>query len=89
VETWNKDYLDGMSAIMNVVKPNGNAIFVIGDSQIAGQLIDGASLTVESAKNLGLDAEVLESVPMAGKSRTFRASYQSPNKMEHVVRIRK
>jgi len=89
ISVWNRDYLSGMQEVMRVLKPKGRAIFVIGDSQVAGQLIDGAKLTLNCAKQLGLDAQVLESVPMTGKSRSFRASYQRPNKFEHIVEMRK
>jgi len=88
-EVWSADYKLGMIEIMRVLKPGGKAIFVIGDSQIAGELINGGEMTVDAATSLGLTSKILESVSMAGKSRTFRHSFQSPNKYEHVVEIRK
>lgn len=89
VSVWNSDYMSGMREIMRVLKPNGRAIFVIGDSQVAGKLINGADLTLRCAKELGVTAQVLESIPMTGKSRSFSASFQRPNKFEHIVEIRK
>ena len=88
-QRWEEDYLDGMRSAMEILKPNGVAWFVIGDSQINGQLIDGGKLTVNAAQKLGLHAEIVESVPMAGKSRLFRSSFQRPNKFEHVVKLSK
>ena len=89
VGKWNNDYLIGMREIARVLSPGGRAIFVIGDSQLAGKHIDGGQLTLNSAKTLGLSAKIIESVPMTGKSKTFRSSFQSPNKYEHIVEIRK
>lgn len=87
ISVWNKDYMSGMREIIRVLKLNGRAIFVIGDSQVAGKLINGANLTLNCAKELGVSARVLESIPMTGKSRSFRASFQRPNKFEHIVEI--
>ena len=86
-EIWDKDYSKAMQMIIKTLKSDGKAYFVIGDSRIAGEHIDGGELTVRSAENLGLRAKILESVSMTGKSRTFRASFQAPNKFEHVVEI--
>jgi len=84
---WEEDYLSGMKSTVETLKSNGIAWFVIGDSQINGKHIDGGRLTINTAEKLGLYAEIVESVPMAGKSRLFRSSFQRPNKFEHVVKI--
>jgi site-specific DNA-methyltransferase (cytosine-N4-specific) len=89
IEVWNRDYEISLSEIGRVLRPNGHGIVIIGDSQVAGQHIDGGKLTLQIARSLGLHAKILESVPMAGKSRAFRASFQRPNKFEHVVEVRK
>jgi hypothetical protein len=88
-ETWNRDYEIGLREVARVLENSGRAIYIIGDSQIAGELVDGAKLTTEVAKSIGLSCKVLESIPMAGRSRTFNHSYQRPNKFEHVVEVRK
>lgn len=88
-EQWDTDYLLGMTQIMKAIKNGGKAIFVIGDSRINGEHVNGGELTLRSAKKLGLEAKILESVSMTGKSRTFRSSFQAANKYEHVVEILK
>lgn len=87
VEAWNLDYHNALVKSLELLKPGGKAWVVIGDSQISGQLIDGGELTLSVAKELGLTGEIVESVPMTGKSRLFRSSFQSPNKFEHIVCI--
>ncbi|AKL72410.1 Methyltransferase domain [Actinobacteria bacterium IMCC26256] len=87
VSKWNEDYELALSKALELLKPGGVAWIIIGDSQIAGDRIDGGALTVDAAKSLGYRSNVMESIPMAGKSRLFAASFQRPNKYEHVVRI--
>ncbi len=87
VDEWERDYQSGMEHALHALKDDGVAWFVIGDSQIAGNLIDGGQLTVACAKKLGVNAEIVESVPLSGKSRLFSASFQRPNKFEHVVKL--
>ena len=88
-EVWNHDYTLGLKEMLRILKPGGEAVVVIGDSQIAGNLISGAELTLTAANSLGATGKVLESVSMTGKSRTFRASFQAPNKFEHIISVRK
>ena len=73
--------------IMRFTKPGGRAIFVIGDSQIAGERIDGGLLTVNSAESLGFQARIIKSVSMSGKSRSFQSSFQAKGKFEHIVEV--
>lgn len=89
INKWNDDYFLGISEIGRVLKKNSNAFVVIGDSQISGVLLSGAELTENAAKSYGLKCELLESVPMAGKSKSFSSSFQRPNKYEHVIRLTK
>lgn len=87
LEKWDADYLSAMTEMNRVMKSGAEAYFVIGDSQIAGQLISGADTTEKAAKKLGLKFKVLESTPMSGRSRSFSSAFQRPNKFEHVIRL--
>jgi site-specific DNA-methyltransferase (cytosine-N4-specific) len=89
IDKWDEDYFLGISEMARVLKKGSSAFVVIGDSQIAGNLISGAVTTEKAAKRAGLKSLILESVPMTGKSRSFSASFQSPNKFEHVIRLSK
>jgi len=89
IEKWDADYLAAMSEMNRVMKAGASAIFVIGDSQIAGNLISGADTTEKAAKQLGLKFHLLESTSMTGRSRSFSSAFQRPNKYEHTIRLTK
>jgi site-specific DNA-methyltransferase (cytosine-N4-specific) len=84
---WDADYKDALENVRLKLKPGGVAIYVIGDSQIAGELVDGGEMTVRIAREIGFDAEILTSTSMSGKSKLFNHSFQRKNKQEHVVRM--
>ena len=89
IEKWDEDYFLGISEMARVLKKGATAFVIIGDSQIAGNLVSGATTTLKAATRAGLNSLHLESVPMTGKSRSFRASFQRPNKFEHVIKLSK
>lgn len=89
LEKWNADYLEGLRRIEKALRPGGTAVVIIGDSQVAGQLVDGGRLTLECGQILGLSGRVIDSIAMAGRSRSFSRSYQAPDKHEHVVVLEK
>ena len=70
-----------------MLKPGGRAIVIIGDSQIAGELVDASVVTRAAAAGVGLDSRIVESVPLARRSRSFSAAFQRPNKREHVIEL--
>jgi site-specific DNA-methyltransferase (cytosine-N4-specific) len=84
---WDADYHASLSEISRVLKTGATAIIIIGDSQIAGEFIDGAELTTSAAARVGLAASVLQSESLARRSRSFNAAFQRPNKREHVVEL--
>lgn len=87
IEQWNLDYTIGLEQVLRMLKQGGKAWIIIGDSRIAGVKVDGAELTLDSARSLGYKAELVDSQPMHSRSRMFSASFQSPGKSEHVVLI--
>lgn len=88
-EKWRADYTEVLREIGRVLRPEGKGILVIGDSQIAGELIDSASLTLAASDAAGLTARLLGSSPLAQRSRSFNWTFQRPNKQEHTFELRK
>jgi site-specific DNA-methyltransferase (cytosine-N4-specific) len=86
-QKWDSDYTRSLAEIRRLLKPGGRAVIIIGDSQIAGELVDAAAATVAAAAAVGLEASVLESVPLSGRSRSFSGAFQRPNKNEHVIEL--
>lgn len=86
-EKWSADYKHSLSELRRVLRPGGDAIVIIGDSQIAGKKLDAAELTASIATELGFDTIALESVSLDGRSRSFSRGFQRPNKFEHVLRL--
>jgi site-specific DNA-methyltransferase (cytosine-N4-specific) len=88
-EKWDEDYGRSLAEMHRVLKPGGRAVVIIGDSQIAGELINAAELTARIATDRGLTSRVLESTPLAQRSRSFNPGFQRPNKFEHVLELTK
>ncbi|MEY4424144.1 MAG: hypothetical protein RLZZ258_1247 [Actinomycetota bacterium] len=86
-QKWDEDYKSALENVHSKLKVGGIAIYVIGDSQIAGELVDGGEMTTRIAKEIGFEAKILDSTSMSGKSKLFNHSFQSKNKQEHVVQM--
>lgn len=88
-DKWSADLTKSIKEMARMIRHRAFAVIVIGDSQVAGELIDARDVVAESAQSAGLSMSVLESEPMTGRSRSFNAAYQRPNKFEHVIRLHK
>lgn len=88
VDKWQNDFNACVAEMARVLRPNGRMVLVIGDSQIAGSLISAVDVVSKAAAENGLTSRVLESTPMAGRSRSFGRAFQRPNKYEHVIEVR-
>ncbi len=86
-EKWSADYTSCLREFGRVLRDGGDAIIIIGDSQIAGKKIDAAELTAALATELGFGVELVDSTPLDGRSRSFSRGFQRPNKFEHVMRL--
>lgn len=86
-DKWFTDYFSGIKEMSRTLRSGGSAIVIIGDSQIAGNRLDGAELTHRAAATAGLKYELIDSTSLGGKSRSFNASFQRPGKYEHVIRL--
>lgn len=89
VSKWNSDLLAGLQQCFRVLRKGGTAIYIIGDSQIAGKKLDAGKLVCQLAHEVGFKATILQSEPMTGKSRLFAKAFQAPNKFEHTIRMLK
>ena len=86
-EKWRIDFAACLAEMRRVLVPRGRAIVIIGDSQIAGALIDANELTHTVGTQLGFHVVTQQSTPMAGASRSFNHAFQRPNKFEHVIEL--
>lgn len=86
-EKWLADYRASLLEFRRVLRDNGDAIIIVGDSQIAGKKIDAAEMTIALGTMAGFTTELVESVPLDGRSRSFSRGFQRPNKYEHVLRL--
>lgn len=82
---WDRDYGAALREFYRVLKPGGSAFLIIGDSQIAGEKIDAAALTRRLTRTVGFQYEVLDTVSLQGRSRSFQRGFQRPNKNEHTI----
>jgi len=88
-DKWKADYTASLAEMFRCLRDQGLATIVIGDSQIAGKKVCAQELTTECAQTVGFAVESCTSVAMAGKSRTFQASFQRPGKYEHTICLKK
>lgn len=88
-EKWQLDLDTAFSEIARILKPGGRAVIVIGDSQIAGELLNAADAVALSASRAELKWIDDSSTAMSGQSRSFNAAFQAPNKMEHTIHLTK
>ncbi len=86
---WDQDLKNGLRQAFRVLKNGGQAIYVIGDSQIAKVKVDASEMVLRLAAEVGFRGEVIRSEPMTGKSRLFSQAFQAPNKFEHTLRLLK
>lgn len=84
---WEADICACLLQIRRVLKPRGNAFFVIGDSVIAGQKIDADRLFSDAARQTGFEVRVVSSVPLSRHSRAFNPSFAQKGKKEHVIHL--
>jgi SAM-dependent methyltransferase len=86
-QKWFSDYRQSLRDFRRVLREGGDAIVIIGDSQIAGKKVDAAELTAAIATDLGFSTQLVESVALEGRSRSFSRGFQRPNKFEHVLKL--
>lgn len=86
-DRWDMDLGSGLREVHRILRVGSCAVYVIGDSQIDGNKIDASSVMKRLAKEVGFDFELLKSISMSGKSRSFSRAFQAPNKFEHTIRL--
>lgn len=84
---WDAQFENSVREMKRILKPGGRCVLIIGDSQIAGQLLDASALTQEVARLVGFAVLSIDSVPMESRSRSFSRAFQRPNKNEHTIEM--
>lgn len=86
---WSEDLGFIVKETKRVLRRGAAAIWVIGDSQIAGTRIDLSDETRVLATTHGLEYELLESVPLSQRSRSFNAAFRAEGQLEHTIKLSK
>ncbi|MGA8576393.1 MAG: hypothetical protein WB609_12020 [Candidatus Cybelea sp.] len=85
VDKWRNQYTTSLREFRRILKAEGRCVVIIGDSQIAGELVDSASLTETLGRSVGFRVSHIQSQPLENRSRSFTRGFQRPNKMEHTI----
>ncbi|HEY9180441.1 MAG TPA: hypothetical protein VIO32_06955, partial [Candidatus Baltobacteraceae bacterium] len=85
---WEAQYRHSLREMRRVLRKGALCVLVMGDSQVAGKLVDAAAMTREFAQDAGFDVEGVESVDMRDRSRSFSRGFQRPHKKEHTITLR-
>lgn len=88
LETWETQYRRSLSEMRRVLRTGSRCVLIIGDSQVAGTLVDAATMTLAFAQEIGFAPLSVESVDMRERSRSFSRAFQRPNKKEHTIVLR-
>jgi DNA modification methylase len=88
-EKWNKDLILCFLEMNRVLKPNGLAFIVIGDSVIKKNLIKIDEVIRGFSKEIGFDILDIVSSDLAKHSRLFNPSFAQKGKQEHLITLKK
>lgn len=88
VSKWEAQYRESLREMRRVLRPGSRCVLIIGDSQVAGKLVDAAAMTRRFAAETGFDCLNTESVDMSERSRSFSRAFQRPHKKEHTITLR-
>ncbi|HEX5275016.1 MAG TPA: DNA methyltransferase [Candidatus Rubrimentiphilum sp.] len=84
---WNDQYKNTLSEIRRILRENATCVIIIGDSQIAGTLVDAAELTADLSSTVGFCTLSVTSTNMTERSRSFSRAFQRPHKREHIIAL--
>lgn len=85
---WEAQYRHCLSEMRRVLRAGSLCILIMGDSQVAGKLVDAAAMTRGFAEETGFECLGTESVNMSERSRSFSRAFQRPHKKEHTITLR-
>lgn len=87
---WEQDVSLFLSSMKRVLRPKKHMCLLIGDSVIAGELINIDKLVVGMASKQNLKIDHIESVSLLENSKRFNQRFRTPkDKKEHLIIIRK
>lgn len=84
---WNDQYRSTLAEIRRIIRRGGMCVIIIGDSQIAGHLVNAADLTADLSSAVGFKTLSVRSTSMSERSRSFSRAFQRPHKREHIVAL--
>lgn len=85
---WEGEYRHSLAEMRRVLRSGSLCVLIMGDSQVAGKLVDAAAMTLEFAEEIGFEWVRTESVDMSERSRSFSRAFQRPHKKEHTITLR-
>lgn len=85
---WEAQFRHSLSEMRRVLRPDSQCVLIIGDSQVAGKLVDAAAMTRGFADEIGFSCVRVDSVDMSERSRSFSRAFQRPHKKEHTIHLR-
>ncbi len=88
-QQWSNDLEFILRETRRVLSDDGRAVWIIGDSQIAGERIDLSLVVTDLAEKVKMRCEVIESVPLSERSRSFNAAFRAANQMEHTIQLQR
>ena len=86
---WTEDLRLCFKEMYRILKPNGHAFIVIGDSVINKELIKVDEIIREFIPNVGFICKNIVSTPLSNHSRMFNPSFTQKNKKEHLIILQK
>lgn len=89
VDKWRKDTHAWVAEAARVLRKDGYAIVVIGDSKVQGEHVSGAEIIEHAAASHGMRFELLSSEALSERRGSFNKAFQRAGKLEHVVRLRR
>lgn len=88
LKKWQTQFEHTLKEMRRVLRPGSQCVLIIGDSQVAGKLVDAAAMTVDLSTCVGFESLRVSSVDMKDRSRSFSRAFQRPHKKEHTIILR-
>lgn len=82
---FNEDLLEIFEQCNKLLKPNGKVVIVIGDGRVAGKKYDAKENMLNLSKKIGWELIDYSYTNLDDTSRSFRQSYRTKGKKEHIL----
>lgn len=88
IDTFHNDMAECFNEMHRVLKPNHHTIVVIGDSVIAGKLINGKDIIVKVGKSKGFNLIDCIEYDLDDISRVFGRGFRTKGKKEYIITLK-